>query len=267
MLREDTGEYICPHCGYVLPELTFEETPPLARDGEKGRIHYAVYRGASTTPPSVAKQYIRGTYRLEMPTSAQRRESDVLHLLSSLKVPRHIANEVLRLVEKAAREGTLRGRSTRVVVAALLLYEMKKNPNLQIVPGDIEKLAGAEMKKVHKCYRLLVSSGILQETQLAKPRKPSHIVASLAGKPGLREVFAQYRIPIKTVAQLADEVAARLQGRKPAGIAAATVYLVLKMMNIKKTQAELAKLAGVSPLTLRRLSKRIPEQSELIIKV
>ncbi|MEM0087625.1 MAG: hypothetical protein QXK85_01515, partial [Thermofilum sp.] len=132
---------------------------------------------------------------------------------------------------------------------------------------DIEKLARAEMKKVYKCYRLLLSSGIIQEAQSARPRKPSHVVASLAGKAGLREIFAQQNIPIRVVAHFADEVAVKLQGRKPAGIAAAVMYLVFKMMNIKKTQVELARLAGVSPLTLRRLSRQIPEQLEIIIKV
>ncbi|MEM1630673.1 MAG: TFIIB-type zinc ribbon-containing protein [Thermofilum sp.] len=267
VLHEDTGEYVCPQCGYVFPEPTFERSPPLARDIEKGRIHYAVSRGTSTTPPSVSKQYARGSYKLETTTRGQRRSSSVLRLLSSLKVPKHIAEEVLQLVEKAARGGLLRGRSTRIVVAALLLYEMKRNPNLQVATEDIEKLARAEMKKVYKCYRLLLSSGIIQEAQSARPRKPSHVVASLAGKAGLREIFAQQNIPIRVVAHFADEVAVKLQGRKPAGIAAAVMYLVFKMMNIKKTQVELARLAGVSPLTLRRLSRQIPEQLEIIIKV
>lgn len=266
ILHEDTGEYVCPRCGYVFPEPTFEQTPPVARDIEKGRVHYAVSHGASTAPPSVARQYARGSYELETRSRAQRRTGEVLRLLSNLKIPKHVTEEVLQLVEKAASEGVLKGRSTRIVVAALLLYEMKRNPNLQIPNEDIERLAGVGIKKVYKCYRLLRRNGILQEPP-AGPQKPSQIVASLAGRPGLREIFTKHGLPVKVVAQFADEVAAKLQGRKPAGIAAAVVYIVFKMMSVKKTQAELAKLAEVSPLTLRRLSSQIPEQLEIVIKV
>lgn len=267
VLHEDTGEYVCPSCGYVFPELTFEKTPPIARDREKGRLHYAVHRGASTTPPSVARKYVRGSHKLESVTSAQRRDAEVLRLLSGLEVPKHVADEVLMLVEKAAKEGILKGRSTRLVAAAILLHEMKKNPGLQMPQEDLVRLARAEMKRIQRCYRILLSSGILQDAQPAGPKKPSHVVASLAGKPGLREIFTKQSVPIRVIAHFADSVAARLQGRKPAGVAAAAVYIVLRMMNVKKTQAELAKLAGVSPLTLRRLSKHIAENLEVIVRV
>mgnify|MGYP001772772605 CR=1 FL=1 len=267
ILNEDTGEYVCPQCGYVFPWVGFERTPPLLRDRERGRVHYEVHRGASTTPPQIAERYKRGARRVESSGKDQQLQVKVREALSGLNIPKYVEEEVCKLVLKARRAGILRGRGVRIVAAAALMHISKSYPAVQVSPSDVERVSGADLKRVYRCYRLLLVRGVLEEPKAVRRTRPSYVVASLAGKPGLKEVVTRHGVPIGVVAQFADAIAERMQGRKPAGVAAAAFYLVLKMMNVRKTQAEVAKSAGVSPLTLRRLIKQIPAQLEIVIKI
>jgi len=266
IFREDTGEYVCPQCGYVFPELPLEDTPLVVRDREKNRLHYEVYRGGSTTPRSVAKAHRRGAYELERAPRERHYEDVARRLLVSNGVPRHVVEEVVALLKKVQREDLLKGRSSRIVTAALLMH-VSKSRGIQLQPEIFEKIAGAPLKRVNRCYRMLLSSGVISPSRTSKPRKPSQIVASIASKQGVREVFLQHNIPLSLVAQFADKAYSRLQGRKPAGVAAAVVYLILRMVNSRKAQAEIARAAGVSPLTLRRALRHIIEKLDVEIGI
>ncbi len=266
IFREDTGDYVCPQCGYVFPELPLEDTPLVVRDRERNRLHYEVYRGGSTTPRSVARAHRRGAYELERVSRERHYEAMARKLLASNGVPRHVVEEVIALLEKVQREDLLRGRSSRVVTAALLMH-VSKSRGVQLQPEIFEKVAGASLKRVNRCYRMLLNSGVIASSQASKPRKPSQIVVSIAGKQGIREIFLQQNIPLSLVAQFADKAYSKLQGRKPAGVAAAVVYLILRMTNARKAQAEIARAAGVSPLTLRRALRHLVEKLDIEVGI
>lgn len=265
VFREDTGEYVCPQCGYVFPELPLEDTPLVVRDRERNRLHYEVYRGGSTTPRSVARAHRRGAYELERVSKERHYESMARRLLMSNGVPRHLVEEVAALLERVQKEDLLRGRSSRVITAALLMY-VSKSRGAQLPPETFEKVAGTSLRRVNRCYRMLLSSGVLAH-QVSKPRKPSQIVTSIASKQEIRETLLEQNIPLSLIAQFADKAYSKLQGRKPAGVAAAVVYLTLRMANSRKAQAEIARAAGVSPLTLRRALKHLVERLDVEIGI
>jgi len=266
VFKEDTGEYVCPQCGFVFPDLPLEDVPLIVRDKERNRLHYEVYRGGSTTPRSVAKAHKRGAYELERVTKERRYEIAARRLLTSYGIPHHITEEVITLLEKVHKENMLRGRNSRVVIAALLMH-VSKSRNAHLPSEVFEKIAGAPLKRVNRCYRMLLNSGVITPTQASKPRKPSQVVVSIASKQEVRDVFLKQNISLSLVAQFADKAYSKLQGRKPAGVAAAAVYLTLKMVNSRKAQLEIARAAGVSPLTLRRALKHLMEKLDVEISI
>jgi len=58
-----------------------------------------------------------------------------------------------------------------------------------------------------------------------------------------------------------------ISGRGPTGVAAAAIYIASIMMNERRTQREVAEVAGVTEVTIRNRYKEIVEKLHLPVEV
>ncbi|MHB9302823.1 transcription initiation factor IIB [Thermofilum pendens] len=267
ILNFETGEYACPYCGYVFPEsLLFTGRSARSKEEFARKVHdYPVSRGIDTTPQEISEKYKRAYYESlgkERKSASYLRE--VESMAKSMNLPPHLIEEVKEYFTKVQKEGLLRGRNRKAVAAAIIYYVCSKEKNVSVSLKDLEGVAGVSENDVKKAYRVLLKKGVFE---LGQPHvsKPSKYVYKIVGSHELQEVRSN--IQLKLLADFADSLGNLLQGKKPRGIAAAAVYIIANLLGYRKTQSLIAKIAGVSTLTLRRVVKEIDENLDIYIEI
>jgi transcription initiation factor TFIIB len=254
-------ETICEDCGLVLDEYAIDHGPEWRP--------FEVAERERTGPPRTSTRHDNGLgteigHGPGLP-SRQRREHDRAKFRSKAERNRALAfTEIRRLTERldgpdVARETacqlfaqaqdadlilgrSLEGMATAATVAALRIHDAA-------APfAVVDDMAQVDEKHVRVCYRALVS-------ELGVPVPPP---AAAHHVPRLCEAVGVGERERTRAEQLTREHANALQGRNPAGVAAAAVYLAAgKIVN----QAPLADAADVSTITLRS-SMRVMEAGD-----
>jgi transcription initiation factor TFIIB len=164
-------------------------------------------------------------------------------LAGKLGVSRVIAERAAYIYRKALERGLTAGRSTSGLTAAAL-YAACRALETPRTLKDIAEVSGLKKKDVAKFYRLLV-----RELDLRMPIvDPTKSVGRVASKAGLSE-----RIQRRAVELLRKASEMRIStGKEPMGMAAAALYIACVLENEKRTQKELAEVAGVTEITVRK---------------
>jgi transcription initiation factor TFIIB len=271
ILDSEMGEYVCSRCGLVVEEdiqsqeaewraFTPQERVSRARAGTPTDYsHYdkglstviRVEKDAAGRPlsPKVKQQMWRlrrwqtrskvhasQSRNLMLAMSELQRLSEVLHMPSSVH---DMAAIVYR---KALNEGLVRGRSIGGMVAGALYAAVRFTK----VPRTLKEIAEASQrtqKEIARSYsvivrnldmRMPVDDPACYVTKVAENAKVSSDVEGLA-------------------INLMNEAKRRYAttGKDPSGLAAAILYLSARMLKEKVTQAQLAKAANVTEVTVR----------------
>ncbi|MEM3948560.1 MAG: transcription initiation factor IIB, partial [Zestosphaera sp.] len=152
---------------------------------------------------------------------------------------------------KAVERGIVRGRAVEAVVAACLyiacrLYKLPRSLD------DIAEYTKTQKKEIARCFRLLVRElNIRIPVSGASDYVPQMISAlGLGGRveAKAREILEQAKSTGITA------------GKDPAGVAAAAVYIAARLCGIKKTQKDIAQVAGVTEVTVRNRYREITQQ-------
>ncbi len=278
------GEWVCKECGYVFDEPAIAEGPEWrafdvqqleerARTGAPmketkiGRglttiidVHTRDTRGGQLSPTAKAQMYrIRKWHkRTTVSTSIERNLAVALNEIkkigSYLNLPENILEEAASLYRKAVEKGLIRGRLIEAVVAAII-YAVCRMYGIPRTLEEVAEATGLSKKDIGRAYRFLVN-----ELGLKVPlTNPIYYVPKFASALGLSGEVQEEAIRIL---QKAIEKGL-LSGRGPTGVAAAAVYIAALMKGEKRTQKEVAEVAGVTEVTIRNRYRELKKELNL----
>jgi len=282
-----SGEFVCTSTGEVVERViderqewrafTPEEKEKRSRVG--GPLTSTVHdRGFSTTIDYSdkdaagrrlspwrryeAQKLRRYQARARVQSSIERNLVQALNELEKLcdllNLPKNVREEAARIYRLAVEKGLVRGRSIENVVAAAVYVSCRELK----VPRTLDEIAShtrSERKDIARCYRLL-----LRELDIrVRASEPVDFIPRIAHALGLGGSVIRKATEIVFTAREKGITA----GKDPAGLAAAAVYIAALLMGEKRTQKEVAQVAGVTEVTVRNRYKELVKELELNLPI
>ncbi len=278
-LNKEKGEVICKDCGLVIEDKMVDFTQEWREfdsdDGEKKRrtgapMTYTQYdQGLGTEVGTKSDLYGLGDknrnkffrlrkWQYRISTAIERNLklalAELKRVSSYLKLPGSVEEESARIYTLAVQRGLVRGRSMESVVAGALYAACRRHE----VPRTLDELSeasGIEKKEIGRTYRFVTRE--LGITIL--PSNPADYIARFASSLKLSPETQSRAVEILEKAQKAELTS----GRGPTGIAAAALYVAALIHGEKRTQREVADVAGVTEVTIRNRYKELLEELDL----
>lgn len=285
-LRKDSekGEIVCQQCGLIVSEDEmdfgkewrsfdgdgFEDS---ARTGSpmkyvklnKGLVTVIDRRGADArgnklSSKSKAQMYrlIKWHKRASISSSMQRNLSIALtelrRVASYLNIPEQLVEAAALLYRKTVKKGLIRGRLIEAVVAAVL-YTVCRTYQVPRTLNEMAEASGLTKKEIGRTYRFLV-----RELKLEVPlTNPIHYIPRFASELNLSGEVQEEGRKI-----LEDAIGKGLiSGRGPTGVAAAAVYIAGLLKGERRTQKEVANVAGVTEVTIRNRYRELKKRLDI----
>src|SRR3989339_759306 len=278
LIQKDKGEAICRDCGLVIEEkmidfgqewrefsdeeskrrrtgapMTFTKYDKgLGTDiGQKGEIYQLSAKGKN-------KYFRLRKWQHRISTAIERNLklalAELKRVSSYLKLPKSVEEEAARIYTMAVQRGLVRGRSMESVVAGALYAACRRHE----VPRTLDELAeasGIDKKEIGRTYRFVTRElGIT-----IRPSNPSDYIARFASSLKLTAETQSKAVEILERAQKSELTS----GRGPTGIAAAALYVSALLHGEKRTQREVADVAGVTEVTIRNRYKELLDELKL----
>jgi len=277
--NKEKGEVICKDCGLVIEDKMvdftqewrdFETEVSESRRRTGAPMTYTQYdQGIGTEVGRKADLYQLGgknknkffrlrKWQYRISTAIERNLklalAELKRVSSFLKLPKSVEEESARIYTLAVQRGLVRGRSMESVVAGALYAACRRHE----VPRTLDELSeasGIEKKEIGRTYRFVTRElgiNIL-------PSNPADYIARFASALRLSAETQSKAIEIIEDAQ-AEELTS---GRGPTGIAAAGLYVAALINGEKRTQREVADVAGVTEVTIRNRYKELLDKLDL----
>jgi transcription initiation factor TFIIB len=277
--NKEKGEVICKDCGLVIEDKMvdfeqewreFDSDQGQARRRTGAPMTYTKYdQGLGTEVGQKSDLYQLGgkdrnkffrlrKWQYRISTAIERNLklalAELKRVSSYLKLPKSVEEESARIYTLAVQRGLVRGRSMESVVAGALYAACRRHD----VPRTLDELSdasGIEKKEVGRTYRFITRE--LGITIL--PSNPADYISRFASALKLSAETQSKSVEILERAQKAELTS----GRGPTGIAAAALYVSALMHGEKRTQREVADVAGVTEVTIRNRYKELLEKLKL----
>ncbi len=278
-VNREKGEVICKDCGLVVEDKMVELGQEWREfEGDSGQskrrtgapMTYTQYdQGLGTEVGQKSDLFALGAkdrnkffrlrkWQYRISTAIERNLKLALAELkrvgSYLKLPKQVEEEAAMIYTQAVQRGLVRGRSMESVVSGALYAACRRHE----VPRTLDELseaAGIEKKEIGRTYRFVTRE--LGITIL--PSNPADYIHRFASSLKLTAETASKAIEILEKAQHAELTS----GRGPTGIAAASLYVSALLHGEKRTQREVADVAGVTEVTIRNRYKELLEKLKL----
>ena len=274
------GEITCESCGLVVEHCRLERGPQrYTRDDEDGSPRRT---GAPLTPSrhdrglsteighkrDATGSQLSGTKQVQL--ARLRREhsrarfdskadrnlahalTDIARMNAALELGKGHRDEASRIYRVAHDEGLIQGRAIETMSAGAV-YAACRCRGTPLSPGEIADVTRCAEDKVLHGYRVLNVELELGAEVIGPHQHVPHIVSALDLPDRVRHRALQ-------LASMAID-AGITNGRAPAGVAAACVYVAADEMGPLVTQEKAADAAGVSTPTLRKRAEEL--QAEL----
>ncbi len=278
-INRDKGEVICKDCGLVIEEKMVdfgqEWREMESEDAEKRRrtgapMTYTQYdMGLGTEVGQKADLFQLGSkdrnkffrlrkWQYRISTAIERNLklalAELKRVSSYLKLPKMVEEESARIYTLAVQRGLVRGRSMESVVAGSL-YAACRRHDVPRTLDELSEASGIEKKEIGRTYRF-----ITRELGISiMPSNPVDYIARFASSLKLSAETQSKSVEILEMAQKAELTS----GRGPTGIAAAALYVAALIHGEKRTQREVADVAGVTEVTIRNRYKELLEKLDL----
>ena len=277
----ERGEYICTLTGEVIESRVIDERPEWraftpeerekrARTGgpltstvhDRGLATIIDWRDRDATGKRLEfrrrlemQRLRRWQTRSRIQSSIERNLAQAMNeldrLADQLNLPRKVREEAARIYREAVEKGLVRGRSIESVVAAAV-YVACRELKVPRTLDEIAKYTKSNRKDIARCYRLL-----LKELDIRVPTSdPIDFVPRIAHALGLSGTVMKKAAEILHKAREKGITA----GKDPAGLAAAAVYIAALLCDERRTQKEIAQIAGVTEVTVRNRYKELARE-------
>jgi len=275
------GELVCQDCGYVIEERYIDAGPEWrAFDSEQKEkrsrvgapITYTIHdKGLSTIIDWNNKDYygkaisIRTRAQLFRLRKWQRRIrisnaternlafalSELDRMASALGLPKSVRETAAVIYRKAIEKNLIRGRSIEGVVAAAL-YAACRQAGVPRTLDEIAQYSRVDRKEIGRTYRFIARELGLK----LMPTSPADYVPRFCAALGLSGEVQRKAIEIIKKAEERELTS----GRGPTGVAAAAIYIASILCGERRTQREVAEVAGVTEVTIRNRYKELAEK-------
>jgi len=279
---QNLGEIICNECGLVIEEKMVDSGIDL-----QGKFSKNEKKGRGGAPISMQKfdkglttnvGEISDIYRLEsgqtrkflrlkkwqerVSTSIERNlrlaMAELRVIASYLNLPNVVRDETARIYHYVLQRGMVRGRSMESVIAACLYASCRTYG----IPRTLDEMATAsdvERKEIGRTYRFIIRKLGLK----VKQSSPKDYISRFAS---VLKLSPKTQNDALSVLKKAEEVELT-SGRGPAGISAAALYVAALINDEKKTQREVADIAGITEVTIRNRYKELIDKLGLQDKI
>jgi len=272
---EQRGELICSDCGLVIEEKMVD----TGQEGH-GQFDKGEKKGRGGAPLSMQKfdkglttnvGEISDIYKLEagqtrkflrlkkwqerVSTSIERNlrlaMSELRRVASFLNLPTVVRDEASRIYNFVLQRGLVRGRSMESVIAACI-YAACRSYNIPRTLDEIANASDVERKEIGRTYRFITRKLAIKIT----PSSPQDYISRFSSILHLSPKAQNDALRILKKADISELTS----GRGPAGIAAAALYVAALLNDEKKTQREVADVAGITEVTIRNRYKELIER-------
>jgi transcription initiation factor TFIIB len=180
--------------------------------------------------------------------------SELDRMASSMSLPRTVRETAAMIYRKAALKKLVRGRSIEGVITAAL-YAACRQCHVPRTLDEISSVAHISKKEIGRTYRY-----VSRELGLKLlPTSPEDYVSRFCS-----ELKLSGDVRAKTVKILQDAAHGELtSGRGPSGMAAASLYIASVLCGERRTQREVADVAGVTEVTIRNRYKEITQKLDI----
>lgn len=281
----ESGEIICDNCGTIISDNTQEKqaygfsttsaiftkrhnTGPrtsLARhDKGLSTIIGRQNRDASGHKLDAAMCRRMGRLRTwDLRIKANDRNLiDALNILHTSKdklgIPDTVVEKTAYIYRKVQKKGLIRGRTKSAVLAAAT-YVACRDAGIPKTLKEIAKANNIKPKELAKCYRILI-------------RKLDINIPTVDRAKYIIKVANKVNVSVKTIRTamaimhllIKNEISA---GKDPMGFAGIVLYIACLITDEKRTQADIAKAAGITGVTLRNRYRDIKSRELDLIPV
>jgi len=279
ILDKERGEVICKDCGLVIEEkmvdfghewreFDHEDADKKRRSGAP-MTYLKFDRGLGTSIGQKSDVYQLGSkernkffrlrkWQYRISTAIERNLklalAELKRVASYLKLPKSVEEESARIYTMAVQKGLVRGRSMESVVAGALYAACRRHE----VPRTLDELSeasGIDKKEIGRTYRFITRELGIR----ILPSNPVDYIPRFASALKLTAETQSKAVDILHQAQKAELTS----GRGPTGIAAASLYVAALSNNEKRTQREVADIAGVTEVTIRNRYKELLKELKL----
>jgi len=268
---EEKGEVHCRDCGLVVEEKMvdmgqdwrqFEEGEKKGRAGAPSSWQ-KFDKGLTTNIGGLSDIYQLGAkqtrkfFRLKkwqerVSTSIERNlrlaMAELRRVASFINLPNVVKEEASRIYNFVLQRGLVRGRSMESVIAACIYAACRTYQ----IPRTLDEIAAAsdvERKEIGRTYRFITRKLGMKVT----PSSPKDYIARFASILHLSPKTQSDALRILKKVEASELTS----GRGPAGIAAAALYVAALLNSEKKTQREVADVAGITEVTIRNRYKEL----------
>ena len=270
LIRKDTGEVISDNILSQEKEwrsFDSEEADNRARVGAPTSLAFhdkglSTMIGKETTDASGniidnATQMRMGRLRMwnsrsQSHSPTERNLQQAFSMLSRIKdrlgLPNHVTEKAAYTYRKAQERGLIRGDTIGSVLAASI-YVAVRQSGVPRTLDDISEISDIKPGEVARSYRRIISKLDIK-VPLIDPRK---YVVKVANKLNFDERIRRKALELMEQAQKKNLAV----GKDPISIAASILYIVNLAERKPRTQAEIAKAAGVTEVTVRNRSKEL----------
>jgi len=182
--------------------------------------------------------------------------SELDRMASGMGLPRTVRETAAMIYRKAALKKLVRGRSVEGVITAAL-YAACRQCHVPRTLDEISNIAHISRKEIGRTYRF-----VSRELGLKLlPTSPEDYISRFCS-----ELKLSGDVRAKTVEILQDAAHRELtSGRGPTGMAAASLYIASVLCGERRTQREVADVAGVTEVTIRNRYKEIIKKLDIAI--
>jgi transcription initiation factor TFIIB len=283
ILNKEKGEIICKDCGLVIEEKMidfsqewreFDSDQAAKRRRVGAPMTYTKYdRGLGTDVGQRGDIFqLKGKeknkffrlrkWQYRISTAIERNLklalAELKRVASYLKLPKSVEEESARIYTMAVQRGLVRGRSMESVVAGALYAACRRHE----VPRTLDELSeasGIDKKEIGRTYRFVTR-------ELGIRILPSNPVDYIPRFASALKLNAETQSKAVEILEQAEENELT-SGRGPTGIAAASLYVATLINNEKRTQREVADIAGVTEVTIRNRYKELLKKLNLKDKI
>ena len=257
------GEVYCADCGMVIEEefidpgqewraYNAEQIAKRIRTGPPSsyRIHD---KGLGTKPTSAGgkvrtKRVVGGYNKGERNLAFALGEIE--RMASVLELPDDVRERAGALYREAMEQKLIKGRSIEELVSGMIHIVCKEYN----IPRTLNEMTGASRstrKKIRRSYFFLARNLGIE----VRPSSPVLYLPRFCSELNLSGATRECAIAMLTK----DHGRMLSKGRAPVGIAAAAIYEASKVCGEWRTEKEIAKVTGMTEITIRNRSKELVE--------
>ena len=279
---ESKGELICGDCGLLVEEgmvdtthelRQFDKTEKKSRGGAPMSLQ-KFDKGLATNVGEVSdiykldssqqtRKYLRlKKWQERVSTSIERNlrlaMAELRRVASFLDLPTVVRDEAARIYNFVLQRGFIRGRNMESVIAACIYAACRT----YAIPRTLDEISAAsevERKEIGRTYRFIIRKIGIKVT----PSSPKDYISRFASVLHLSPKTQNSALKILQKAEITELTS----GRGPAGIAAAALYVAALLNDEKKTQREVADVAGITEVTIRNRYKELLDRLDLEDKI